>query len=80
MCRLNGSANKSQVAQDLAISAASSSQPQVVEHVHEPAAAEVENPNGPVEISDDDDGEEEEEAEGEAIGQKRRKITSAVWK
>ena len=55
----------------------------MVEHVHEPAAAEVENPNGPVEISDDDDGEEEEEeeeAEGEAIGQKRRKLTSAVWK
>uniref|UniRef100_A0ACD5Y415 Uncharacterized protein n=1 Tax=Avena sativa TaxID=4498 RepID=A0ACD5Y415_AVESA len=56
---------------DLAMSVPSSSNPQ--------AADEVEGGNVLVDISDDDDG-EEEDVEVEAVGPKRRKLTSAVWK
>ncbi|KAM0901986.1 hypothetical protein ACQ4PT_019543 [Festuca glaucescens] len=56
---------------DLATSVPSCSQSQTVD--------EVEDGIVPVDISDDDEG-EEEDVEVEAVGPKRRKLTSAVWK
>ena len=64
-------AGQSQEPQVLATAVASSSQSQ--------ATDEVGVGKEPVDISDDDEV-EEEDAEVEAIGPKRRKLTSAVWK
>src|SRR4051812_31696578 len=79
LSRQTGCTNQSQESQLSAITAASPSESQGSECVHEPAIEDVEGANVPVEISDEDGGEDEQE-EIEVVGSKRRKITSPVWK